>query len=656
MISLKSLPLYPVVNECKVYINFDLMKRIFILLVLLLGAFVRVLGQEVDLSNNSIVNSDEYYWGVGYGTTYQQAKDAAMGDIIRMIAINVSSEFTSIGEQESRDGEVSHNQRVENIIRTYAQTTLNDVESWILREESDNYAVMCYMKRSELYRIYEGRIQKAKDLAVRAEQSLSVGRLDMALQYYYASYSLIRSVQRPNEVVDENGRQLINEIPVRIREILQGVTVSFEKKEDDVFVDLLFFYNGKPVSSLDFNYNDGRAFCPSRVKDGRGSIELVDDFVGEYYHINIEYEYKGQWRGDAEMESVLKQISKKTFKDAHHKIKGDIGALSQRDTEIGSTSSKKKQTASQYSFAQMQSAAQMELKPSESQLVNEDQIYQQALDKVLSAIKKKSFLDIMDCFTAEGLDVYNRLIAYGTGRVVGEPKVYFFKGTQGKVAARGVQMSFTFPFGRGGKQTYVEDVIFYFNQDALIENVAFGLGEESSNDIISRKGSGWDDATKEMLMEFLENYKTAYCLKRLDYITTIFSDDAVIIVGNVAKAKPTSTADVEKQLTIKGQQIVTYNRYTKSEYIDNLEKVFNRNAFVNIKFTHNEIQSLEKFENQKVYGIRIGQEYNSSTYADMGYLYLIVDMTNKEEPLIKVRTWEPNEVDLEDLYGVGDFF
>ena len=38
-------------------------------------------------------------------------------------------------------------------------------------------------------------------------------------------------------------------------------------------------------------------------------------------------------------------------------------------------------------------------------------------------------------------------------------------------------------------------------------------------------------------MEFMENYKTAYCLKRFDYIRDIFADDAVIIVGNVAKRR-----------------------------------------------------------------------------------------------------------------------
>lgn len=632
------------------------MKRALFLAVSLLWAFVGVWGQEIDLSNNTVYTSDKNYCGVGYGKTVAEAKDAALADLIRSIAVSVKHEFVNLGVQEGKDGEVEYEQKVESCLRTYSQATLTNVEFMMLREEKDNVAVLCYIERSELHRIYEGRINKAKALASRADECLAEKRLDMALQYYYASYSLIRSVQHPNEVLDDNGKMLIAEIPMKIRDILQGITVTFKEKEDDIYVDLLFFYKGEPISSLDFEYNDGRSFCPSRVNRGNGSLQMIEGYQGDFYHIRIEYEYMGQWRGDEEMESVMNVLTKRVFKEATHTIKAQPGAHSQRETGDVTVSSKRKHTASQLSFEQMQSAAQVQLNPSESQLVSEKYSYEQTYNQVLSAIKARKYSDVMDCFTLEGLDVFNRLIAYGSGRVVGEPNVYFFKGTQGKVAARGLRMSFTFPFGKDSKQTYVEDVIFYFNKDAKIENIAFGIGEQSTNDIISRKGGAWNDIAKESVLEFLENYKTAYCLERLEYIKTLFSDESVIIVGNVAKAVPTSTSNVEKQISIGGQQVVTYNRYTKDQYIERLEKVFNRNAFVNIKFTHNNIQFLEKFQDRKIYGIMIGQEYNSSTYADMGFLYLIVDMTNRDEPTIIVRTWEPNEVDLKDLYGAGDFY
>ena len=159
-------------------------------------------------------------------------------------------------------------------------------------------------------------------------------------------------------------------------------------------------------------------------------------------------------------------------------------------------------------------------------------------------------------------------------------------------------------------------------------------------------------------MEFMENYKTAYCLKRLEYIRDIFADDAVIIVGRVTHRNGSTTSIGEHQVSQFGQDIITHNRYTKDEYLGNLEKCFKnpRNKYINVKFAENDIQTLKSFNDHKVYGIQIKQLYNSATYGDIGYLYLMVDMTDADKPQIKVRTWQPNQTPLEDLFHSGDFY
>ncbi|MDY3848278.1 MAG: hypothetical protein SOZ58_08165 [Prevotella sp.] len=50
------------------------------------------------------------------------------------------------------------------------------------------------MKRSELSKIYEDRIAKARDMIAIADESLQRAKVDMSLQYYYWAYSLIRSL------------------------------------------------------------------------------------------------------------------------------------------------------------------------------------------------------------------------------------------------------------------------------------------------------------------------------------------------------------------------------------------------------------------------------------------------------------------------------
>lgn len=150
-----------------------------------------------------------------------------------------------------------------------------------------------------------------------------------------------------------------------------------------------------------------------------------------------------------------------------------------------------------------------------------------------------------------------------------------------------------------------------------------------------------------MIINFLEVYKTAYALKRLDYIKSIFDDNAVIIVGKMVKKANNSDADRYAM-----NKFVQRTRYTKEEYMKHLENNFNRNEFINIRFSRTNI---EKAQKKEVYGIQIKQEYFSSTYGDSGYLYLQVDMTNPNAPLIIVRTWQDKFDPEVGLYGLNDF-
>jgi hypothetical protein len=57
----------------------------------------------------------------------------------------------------------------------------------------------------------------------------------------------------------------------------------------------------------------------------------------------------------------------------------------------------------------------------------------------------------------------------------------------------------------------------------------------------------------------------------------------------------------------------------------------------------------------ETYGIQIAQDYYSSSYGDKGYLFLEVDINNPKQPIIKVRTWQPEKDPNFGLYGPGDF-
>ena len=80
------------------------------------------------------------------------------------------------------------------------------------------------------------------------------------------------------------------------------------------------------------------------------------------------------------------------------------------------------------------------------------------------------------------------------------------------------------------------------------------------------------------------------------------------------------------------------------------------NEFINIRFTHSDIQKLEKESNKDMVCVQLGQDYNSSSYADQGYLFLMIDMSDENSPFIKVRTWQPQPDPKFGYYNAGDFY
>lgn len=579
-----------------------------------------------------IRNSGEYYYGESMASTETEADKGALAQLVSMISVHVSSDFTQSYEHNAAGSGLTHNQYVHNCIQTYSSSTLTNCEKMTIGPEP-NITVRRWMKRSELAYIYESRISKAKDMVEMAKEAVEKRKLGMALQYYYWAYSLIRSVQYPNEVKDDEGHLLINWVLPQMRNILSDIKVTIDRIDGEN-IDLLFTYKGSSISEVEFVYNDGREMCTGKAKDGRGTMQMIPNYDGKNYFLDIEYEYKSLARGDAEMESVLNVVSKATIPEASDKLRN------QNTTLKSSVASKVKESVD------------VKIEPSATQVVNNSNVYENTMDKILSAIRSHRHTDAYNCFTIDGREMFDQLIGYGKGRIIGTPSLAYFKSQNGKVVARGLQMSFS--FRNGTKTTFVEDVAFTFNAKGKVDNIAFGLGKNTENDILTKKVM-WKEETREQLMEFLESYKTAYCLKRLDYIRDIFSDDAIIIVGNVARQYTTQKTG-DGKLSIKGKNIITANRYTKDKYIQNLARCFRNNEFINIRFTQSDIQKLEKNADQEIICVQLAQDYNSSIYADQGYLFLMIDMTDKDNPFIKVRTWQPEPDPKFGYYNAGDFY
>ena len=152
----------------------------------------------------------------------------------------------------------------------------------------------------------------------------------------------------------------------------------------------------------------------------------------------------------------------------------------------------------------------------------------------------------------------------------------------------------------------------------------------------------WPERDRLTLITFLEDYRTAYCLRDINYINKVFSDDAYIIVGKVLQQSKKKYNDNPNLINQGGN--VVYTQQSKREYVANLAKSFQSKEFVNVRF---EECNVGKGYNAKegIYAVQVRQLYYSNNYADDGILTLAIDMRKKEaeekvNPLVRVRVWQ----------------
>ncbi len=87
---------------------------------------------------------------------------------------------------------------------------------------------------------------------------------------------------------------------------------------------------------------------------------------------------------------------------------------------------------------------------------------------------------------------------------------------------------------------------------------------------------------------------------------------------------------------------ITYRTQGKAEYLRNLAANFKRNKY--IKVTFSEIEVVRHPTNPDFYAVTLRQHWKSSTYEDDGYLVLLWEFREGFDPIIHVRTWQPERI------------
>lgn len=150
--------------------------------------------------------------------------------------------------------------------------------------------------------------------------------------------------------------------------------------------------------------------------------------------------------------------------------------------------------------------------------------------------------------------------------------------------------------------------------------------------IMQGKLNETDANRRHTILNYCEHFRTAYTTKDLDFLRQVFSDKALIIVGNVVKA-------LANDNKFQAESKVTYAIHSKHDYLSRLSKVFAANQKIDVKFSNFRIMRHPTMDG--IYGVTLRQQYKSDRYSDDGYLFLLWDFRDPSMPLIHVRTWQP---------------
>lgn len=584
-------------------------------------------------SIDEIKKNSNYIWGEGNGTTMSDAE----GEALRQMSVQISvSVYNSSYDEESNDNSVQ-----KAVLQSVSSAKFTNVQMRVLEEEP-NAKVFCFMSRSEVKKMFEKRANHIVNMVDAGKTAESRMMIDEALRNYYWALVLAKTTPEPVEIEfnDKKG-EATSLLPIKIKSVLAMINASVDEIQDGKNLILGFTYNGKPVSSLNFKYNDGQSIVgPIVARDGIGEASMASIPADGKLHLTYELRFRNEVDPtDSDIAGAF-----------------NAGILPNINSSVAiaiKNNSKKKAAAPVLASAEILAAQPTNDKRSIAmQNADNTDDLQKAVLAVEAAISSNNPKSAFNYFTPEGYTLFANLMAKnGKVTLVGKAQSHNFIIADGYIIGRATNIKRQF---RNGK-AFMEKLVYRFNPESRkIESVAFALTQRAENDIMNAAAS-WPEVSRWAILNFMEDYQTAFALKRTDYINSIFSDDALIITGTILKKLNNAERafDRSKSLDLGGPKDIAYSQLSKTEYIDRLRKIFNTREYVHLQFEDNvtrmiDLPAINGINKGAAFGIEIKQRYESTGYSDDGYLTMVFD-TRGKLPIIHVRLWQPDKNNMMSL-------
>lgn len=600
------------------------MRRIYLITI-----FITLLSVGFTINPSEIKQPDSpYFYGESEKEELFEAKDIALSELSKNISVMVSSSF----ENYAKDQDGDFTESCESIINTYSTITLRNIKPY-QKPTSQGWYVLYYIHRDSLNIIYNERVKLIGDMYSQACKMEKSANLSGALQQYYYSLILMDSV--PFSTIKYYDKNLRTEIPTAIKRILNNVKFVYEgdKREqtDQRFVNFGIYYNDLPVSKLDFSYIVKDDLYKTVAKDGRAICQLTGASVNyDDLDIRIQYSFGSERSQYTVVDQLWKAVKRKRFPENQRTI--EMKKASPRKVASNNRAQIKKRT---FNF----------LVENPDNCPIQDQILQ-ATSILLDRISAGNFNNLtVDESSKEKLSA---LFQYNNPKILDENYPVSINKTYEGWEVRRIPFYCSYP--SLNKQT-TEYAILDFDNEGNLLDINFSVFDELYKKYVSENSDKKERNQKQIIIKFIEKYRTAFLNRDIETIETIFADEAVIIVGKIKKAE-FQPKDYQYKKLSKTQPDIDYFKMTKEQYVSRQKRIFDKQQDIHLGF--NTFKLLRKSKNSNVYGVSMRQQYKSTGYADEGHLFLLIDF-NEAEPMIYVRSWQPQEWSEDQIVQLGNF-
>lgn len=194
-----------------------------------------------------------------------------------------------------------------------------------------------------------------------------------------------------------------------------------------------------------------------------------------------------------------------------------------------------------------------------------------------------------------------------------------------------------------------QEAVISFDRQGNVESFYLCISMNLYMNVIKSNIELTDLRRRQMILDYVEQFRTSYNQKDINFLNQVFSEDALIITGRVITQKQPEGFITQK---------IRYNKQNKQQYLNNLRKVFKTTKYIHVSF--DDIEVMRHPTNPNFYGVTLHQGWTSNTYHDEGYIFLLWDFRNEDAPEIHVRTWQPDriggkELARDEIFTLSDF-